>query len=410
MMIEEEEKSFEKVKTLISGSFGNIFLVKKTEPVKPDQDDNSCGDNSENSEVSDSDNFLILKEPNCDYGTCEMSKNECNILAHLSSSSSSSPYFVKMKHFAEAKNGINIYSEYFENYIDLFDFIHHHKSDDNFLLLYEISRQIIRAVGVIHNDANVVHLDIKPENILIDPKSGQVKLIDFGLSLYFPSSATAVVTSGKKDENDSQEKQEQEKLVESLHLSDKGTTDYKPPELFVDVNDCHKQTTFLSRVFPPPNSPFKMSTYYYSCSCSKNGDKEKIRLTKEEEQAVKVAKSIDLWSIGQTLYALLTGNLFFQSPLFKYYLVNCRGLNLEEESYKGEYEHNVRRMWQKNLKHLSRQFPDGLLPIETLALNVQSVKDAKARHPRQYSCLMENITQLLSLIPENRKLVQLHEL
>lgn len=48
----------------------------------------------------------------------------------------------------------------------------------------KITKQLLTTLKYL-NSINICHRDIKPENILINPKSLQVKLIDFGLSTYF---------------------------------------------------------------------------------------------------------------------------------------------------------------------------------------------------------------------------------
>ena len=48
----------------------------------------------------------------------------------------------------------------------------------------KIIKQLLKTIKYI-NSLNIWHRDIKPENILINPKSLQIKLIDFGLSTYY---------------------------------------------------------------------------------------------------------------------------------------------------------------------------------------------------------------------------------
>jgi serine/threonine protein kinase len=49
-----------------------------------------------------------------------------------------------------------------------------------------------RLLGALHycNYNGVIHSDVKPENIFIEPKKHDIKLIDFGLAAYRPSSST----------------------------------------------------------------------------------------------------------------------------------------------------------------------------------------------------------------------------
>jgi diguanylate cyclase (GGDEF)-like protein len=45
----------------------------------------------------------------------------------------------------------------------------------------QISSKVSEALGLIHKN-NIIHLDIKPDNILINPENGKVKITDFGIS------------------------------------------------------------------------------------------------------------------------------------------------------------------------------------------------------------------------------------
>ncbi|MBN1364546.1 MAG: diguanylate cyclase [Syntrophaceae bacterium] len=47
--------------------------------------------------------------------------------------------------------------------------------------LLQISSKVSQTLGLIHKN-NVIHLDIKPDNILINPDNGEVKITDFGIS------------------------------------------------------------------------------------------------------------------------------------------------------------------------------------------------------------------------------------
>lgn len=83
-----------------------------------------------------------------------------------------------MFEFYEMKNYFVIVMEKPEHVQDLFDFITEKGALDE-----ETSRkffhQIVETLIAIHKNG-VVHRDIKDENILIDLKTGELKLIDFG--------------------------------------------------------------------------------------------------------------------------------------------------------------------------------------------------------------------------------------
>jgi serine/threonine protein kinase/signal transduction histidine kinase len=52
--------------------------------------------------------------------------------------------------------------------------------------ILQISIEITKALGEIHA-ANVIHRDINPSNIIFNPETGQVKIIDFGIATIFNS-------------------------------------------------------------------------------------------------------------------------------------------------------------------------------------------------------------------------------
>jgi serine/threonine protein kinase len=61
---------------------------------------------------------------------------------------------------------------------DLFDFISDHRRMSD-VLAKHVFRQLVDALVQV-DEAGVVHRDIKDENILIDTRTFQIKLIDFG--------------------------------------------------------------------------------------------------------------------------------------------------------------------------------------------------------------------------------------
>lgn len=76
--------------------------------------------------------------------------------------------------------------------------------------IYNLIIQLLNGVKAIHSE-NVIHNDLKPENIMID-KNGNIVIIDFGLSMFTTGKYTII--------------KEHVKLV---------TSAYRPPELYISV-------------------------------------------------------------------------------------------------------------------------------------------------------------------------------
>ncbi|XP_013414115.1 serine/threonine-protein kinase ppk4-like isoform X2 [Lingula anatina] len=57
-------------------------------------------------------------------------------------------------------------------------------------------RQILETLGTLHTGYNVIHMDIKPHNVLIDVKR-RVKLFDFGISVTLPDDQSSLYTTAK---------------------------------------------------------------------------------------------------------------------------------------------------------------------------------------------------------------------
>lgn len=53
---------------------------------------------------------------------------------------------------------------------------------DQELVKKYLFNQLLDAMNFLHEDRGMLHLDLKPENIMIDKKEGVLKLVDFGIS------------------------------------------------------------------------------------------------------------------------------------------------------------------------------------------------------------------------------------
>jgi len=144
------------VKTLGSGAFGTIDLYKKETDKKE----------------TDSPAHVVLKKlkkKHCHQRGYQMFKNECRILSKLTHQN-----IREMYNFTE----LTMTLEYCEG-VDLFDYLGtvlFNLSYDKIMIFFV---QLVDAVHYMHSK-QIAHLDIKLENIMIDPETDKLKLIDFG--------------------------------------------------------------------------------------------------------------------------------------------------------------------------------------------------------------------------------------
>lgn len=137
------------VKSLGSGSFGKVDLYRR--------------DSGEQVVVK----RLKSKHQHHTKNGYQMFKNECRILSNLVH-----PNIRQLYEFTEYTMTL----EYCEG-IDMFDFL------SSVELTYEtIGHLFMQLVDTIHylHSKNIAHLDIKLENLMIDPENNKITLIDFG--------------------------------------------------------------------------------------------------------------------------------------------------------------------------------------------------------------------------------------
>jgi len=120
--------------------------------------------------------YFIRKRVRCK----DQGNNEAVVLEHLPPSD----FLPKLEEAIFFRDELCLKLEYIRG-IQLYDLLrdqhdYHNGGEDN--LWYHICKEVISGVLYLHAH-NVVHLDIKPENVLIERTTGRILLIDFGHSL-----------------------------------------------------------------------------------------------------------------------------------------------------------------------------------------------------------------------------------
>lgn len=119
---------------------------------------------------------VIVKTLLSNYPTLEeiaRLRHEYQIIQSLQIPGVVKPY--ELKHY---QHSLALVLEYFPGY-SLKEFIH--AQGTNLVTFLQIAINLAHTLGELHAQ-HVIHKDIKPHNILINPDSGDVKLIDFSIS------------------------------------------------------------------------------------------------------------------------------------------------------------------------------------------------------------------------------------
>lgn len=214
--------SYEKIRTLGEGSFGKVILVKKENSINQNDSnyfalkiskrfkreikkkkDSILADEKDNKEEEEKPiemNFLEFREliimkrikhPNVvnliDYNLCHEEREIWILMDYLPTDLG--------KFFADNKKNPNVMNEQF---------------------FKKIAYQILNGVNYLHKK-QIMHRDLKLENILYDEKKNIARIADFGLSRQFDYDI-------------------------SCQYTDVGTYPYKPPELILGLT--HYSTAF----------------------------------------------------------------------------------------------------------------------------------------------------------------------
>lgn len=214
-------RSFKDVKLIGQGTYGEVF---------------STYDTTNNRTV-------VVKRIQKDKVGLETINNEVSILSYLKDYCE--PYLLCYLDFFEDKTDYYLVTEYLGNYVELDKLINDNMiqtADDKM----EIIQNLIDGLRQLHM-LGVAHRDIKPDNILIDKETLNIKYIDFGFACYGESCITRKVL---------------------------GSPYYMAPELFYDRNGI----------------PYSLSELQKS----------------------------DIWSLGITIFEVLTGNIYYEQFFGKY--------------------------------------------------------------------------------------------
>ena len=135
--------------------------------------------------------------------------------------------------------------------MDLFEWINRRKSVDEETALY-ILGQVIKIICDCWN-LGIAHGDVKDENILIDPITLEIKLIDFGEAFII--------------EDEERKNSKGHKVLRDIH----GTRDYAPPEWFL-----------THEVALEPLTIWTLGTLLYSLLCGQPPYEKKEDITTKE--------------------------------------------------------------------------------------------------------------------------------
>lgn len=154
---DDTDWKYEYIKKIGKGRFGRIYLIlNKTNK-----------------------SFHVVKHIKKKY--TKNVQNEINILEKIQNKSD---YLLNMSnHYLLANKDIMILTEYIHNAKDMNDFIHQKSLRDSQYL--QIIQELLLGLKVLH-ELDIVHMDIKPKNILIykSKNNYKIKYIDFGFACH----------------------------------------------------------------------------------------------------------------------------------------------------------------------------------------------------------------------------------
>ncbi len=238
---------------------------------------------------------IVMKEaPRDEKGLVQSLINERNVLRYLKSLPSHAEFIelVSLDH-GEADHGAVpasvtpvttsewgrdgvIYLEYPQGYKDLTtqvidweELLDWDEVKQEFTTMYKVAKKSMDALNRLH-DLGIYHRDIKPDNLLIHPGTGDIKWLDFG-SAYRTPPPSASDASPKVAAIDP--------VTNGGNPNALGTVCYCAPECFI----------------APLTDPSKQ----------------------DQKQVIEFLRQSDIWSMGITLLAMMCGYNLFQCVTFR---------------------------------------------------------------------------------------------
>ena len=146
------------IKKIGVGSHGSVYLVQSQTTGK----------------------MYIVKRPNTSEKSQHQAKQEMFALERIKKACK--PYLICVKEL-EIKHGNveGIYLEYIPNTFELYSYLQENSGELNVYTKFAIMKRLLEGLVVLHS-RSVVHRDIKPDNILLEPNLLGTHYIDYGAS------------------------------------------------------------------------------------------------------------------------------------------------------------------------------------------------------------------------------------